>query len=139
MRSPSRRTHQTKSDYQKELFVHAVSTQSVTLDAVGVPSIGGTLAYDAVKLAPFVLGVSSLVSVKMPAKTDAYSARLGALYAATIYLKQDVGGSGQKFISELGFFTRTQDTSLTRQTQTDLILRVHYFFPVGRREKEGER
>ena len=125
--------------YQKELFVRASSTQSVTIDAVNVPSIGGKLSYDLLKLDPFTFGMSSSLYVKGPAKSGGYNIRLGAEYGATIYLKQSAGGVGQEsnFQTELGFNSRSQNTSITKQTQTQITLGLRFVFPVGSQQKGG--
>ena len=125
--------------YQKELFVRASSTQSITIDAMNVPSIGGNLSYAIVKLDPFTFGASSSLYVKGPAKTDGYNVRLGAQYGAIIYLKQSLVEVGQEsnFQTELGFISRSQDTSIIKQTQTEITLGLRILFPVGRKQEGG--
>lgn len=134
----SRLNLELSADYQKEVFARAVSTQSATIDAVTIPSLGAKISFDIVDLDPFVLGLSSLVLIKMSTTTDAYIVKMGTQYGAIIYLKQFVGDNeASNFQTELSFTARDQGTSLIHQIQTDLTLGLRYFFPVGRRQKGG--
>ena len=115
--------------YQKELFARALSTTAITMDTVNVPSIGIKLSYDLARLNPFTIGVSSVSELKMAATTDQYSVDNGMLYGGTIYLKHDSGPHYMNNIqTELGYFTRMQNTSLVQQTENELMLSVRFFF-----------
>ena len=126
------------ADYQYEVFARATSTQSDTIDTVAVPSLGVKLSYDLLQQDPFTLGVSGLVSAKMPASTDSYDVRLGALYGGIIYLRLNKRARWvSQFDAELGVLQRAQSTSLTSQTQTDLSLSLKFYLPVGRNAEGG--
>lgn len=134
----SRFNLETEIAYGKELFGRPASTQSVTVDAVSIFALGSKLSYDFVRLDPFIFGVASSVYVKGPAKADSYDLSLGYQYSGIIYLKQSEGEERHaNFQTELGFTSRRQNTSITRQTQTDLTLGLRFSFPVGRREAGG--
>jgi hypothetical protein len=118
--------------YGKELFIRASSTQSVAVDAIDIPSISSKISYDIKKLSPFTLGISASYSAKFPAKTDFYDVKFGHEYGASIYLNQLTGKSRLSTIqTELGFSQRAQNTSVTTQNETSLMLGVRFFFDVG--------
>jgi LysM repeat protein len=115
--------------YGKELFIRAASTQSVAVDAINVPSISSKISYDIIELSPFALGVSATYSAKMPAKADSYNIKLGHEYGANIYLNQFTGNShNSKIQTELGFTRRSQNTNITSQTETNIMLGVRFHF-----------
>jgi hypothetical protein len=118
--------------YGKELFIRASTTQSVAIDAVNIPSISSKVSYDIKKLSPFTLGISASYAAKMPAKADSYNVKFGHEYGASIYLNQLTGKSQHSNIqTELGFSQRKQNTNVTTQTETNIMLGVRFFFDIG--------
>lgn len=130
------------AEYGKELFARAMTTQVDTVDVIHVPSIGAKVLYDFLHLDPFVLGVSGTYETKMPTHSSGYNAKLGHEFGASIFLKQSTektptkGMIASDFRTELGFYQRRQNTTISTQTETNFTLGVSYFFPVGR--KQGE-
>lgn len=121
-------------DYGKELFIRSVSTQSETVDAVNVPTLGTKLSYDFANLDPFHFGVSGTYKAMLPASADGYSVKFGNLYGLSLYFNQRMKGSESKFLTELGFYQRRQDTSFSSQTESNIMATLRYFFSVGARE-----
>lgn len=117
-------TSSLSASYQKELFTHGVSTSQTSVDAVTIPSVGGKLTYDLINTGSLALGLSGELQYKFAAKTDSYKVKQGYKYAAAVYLKQN-----QSFQTDLGVFSRVQDTSLTQQTETGVLLSVTFNFP----------
>lgn len=133
-------------DYKRELFIRAVSTQSVTVDSVSIPSVSAQASYDAIRAEPFVVGVSSILSLKMPATPGSYTVGRGTSYGGTIYLQQFSNAkkqSGKSFsapdlTTELGFIRRSQNTSITTQVQTDIFLKLKFPLPSSGESKKGK-
>jgi LysM repeat protein len=108
-------------EYQKEAFVRSASTDAVTVDAVSVPELGGRLSLDLLKKNSLTLGVSGDFSEFFQTATAGYTVLQGNEYGGALYFKQDVGGSALQ--TELGYFSRQQNTSITDQTERDFIVR----------------
>jgi LysM repeat protein len=121
-------------DYQKEAFSRAASTTSVAVDAVSVPEVGGSLSLDLLKSGVFTIGVSGEYSELFQASTAGYRVLQGSLYGGKIYLKQNVGGSALQ--TELGYFSIQQSTSITNQSENNILLQLRWLLPFGK--KEGE-
>ncbi len=135
----SRWNFELSAAYDKKLFVRAATTTSVAIDAVSVPSLGGKLTYELLRLDPFAVGISAHAALEMPAQTEGYPIRLGKSFGGTMGLRQQMGAGPRSnaFESELGFYQRTQDTDFSRQTETSLVLKFRIFFAVGRRQQTG--
>jgi LysM repeat protein len=123
-------------DYQKEAFVRSISTNSVTVDAVAVPELGGRLAFDLLKKNSLTLGISGQFTELFQAPTAGYTVSQGNLYGGIIYFKQDVGGAGSTLTTELGYFSRQQSTDITNQTERDFLLQFRWFLPSGGKTEE---
>jgi hypothetical protein len=108
--------------YQKELFARSISTSEVTVDAVSLPEFEVEASYDLVSLSPFKLGISGAGEAIFPGSIDSYSVHWGSLYGGSVYLKE------KDYQTDLGFFTRSQNSSLVHQTENDLILSVRISF-----------
>jgi hypothetical protein len=121
-------------DYEKEAFVRATSTKSVTVDAVAVPELGGSLALDLLRKNSLTLGISGQYSELFQASTGGYTVLQGSLYGGKIYFKQDVGQSAVQ--TELGYSSRQQNTELTNQTEKDIVLQLRWFLPSGKKSEE---
>jgi hypothetical protein len=115
-------TLSTSAKYQTELFARAVSTTEAAVDGVMLPSVEAKISYDLITLSPFTFGISGVSDLIFPGSTDGYSVRLGESYGGTMYLREE------DYQTELGFFTRSQNTSLVHQTENDLRLSVRIFF-----------
>jgi hypothetical protein len=120
--------------YQKQAFLRSISTTSVAVDLIDVPSISAKLNYDLIELSPFTLGIAGVSELTLPASADSYAVRLGASFGGILYLKQKLAERerrAEQLETSLGFFQRKQNTSLVEQTETDLVLSVRYFFGGG--------
>jgi LysM repeat protein len=113
-------------DYQKEAFIRGVSTDTVAIDAVSVPEVGASLVLDLFKKNSLTLGVSGQFSELFQAATEGYTVSQGSLFGGKVYFKRDSCGSA--FQTDLGYFSRQQDTNLTNQTERDLILQLRWEF-----------
>lgn len=117
-------------EYQKEAFVRSASTDAVTVDEVSVPELGGSLSLDLLKKNSLTLGVSGDFSELFQAATTGYTVQQGNEYGGKLYFKQNVGGSALQ--TELGYFSRQQNTSITNQTERDFVVRFRWFLPFGK-------
>jgi len=116
-------------DYEKALFARAVSTTEKTVDAVMIPQVGGRVSYDFIKFSPFTLGASGSLDLLLPGSTDSYQIRLGAQTGAILYLKRNaISGEQMNYQVGIGASSRSQNTSITSQSQTDLTLLVQVYF-----------
>jgi hypothetical protein len=107
--------------YEKELFLRSLSTRSVAIDSVSVPSLGVKLSYALFEASPFTVGVRGMSAAVLPGSTEGYQTKVGVSYGGMFYLSQD---SSKKLETSVGFFQRRQNTSLVRLTETDLVLSV---------------
>ena len=121
---------------EKDLFIRALSTTSVTVDSVMVPSLGAKLSYDLVKLKAFTLNVAGVYEEKFQATTDSYTVGQGALYGGIIGVRQH-NPRGDMFQIDLAAFTRPQNTSATTQTETTYTLSLKFFFSLIKPEENG--
>jgi hypothetical protein len=120
---------------QKEAFVRSASTNAVTVDAVSVPEVGGKLSLDLFKKNSLTFGVAGEFSELFQAPTAGYTVLTGNEYGGNIYFKQGVAGSSV-LQTELGYLSRQQSTSITNQTERDLIFRFRWYLPFGKKENE---
>ena len=119
-------------NYQKEFFLRGVSSSTITIDTVSVPTMGAKFSYDLFKRSPLTLGVGFEAALKLPASADSYSARLGALYGGKIYLDLDQNRKNhEQFKTSVGFYQRVQNTTLVNQTETNVVLSVQFYFGGG--------
>ena len=123
---------------QKEAFVRATSTTSVTADAVAIPELGAKLSLDLISLRSWTIGASAQFFELFQASGQGYSISQGNLFGGALYVKQNVGRGGSAIQTELGYFSRQQNTNITNQTQNDLILQLRWFLPEGRDAEKGE-
>lgn len=112
------------ADYQKELFVRSINSTTVTVDGVLVPSLGPAVEYDFLDYNNLTLGVSGRLDYKLGAKVDSYRVKNGQLYGAGIYLKETNG-----LQIDLSFYTRSQDSTITKQKETGVFLGVKFMVP----------
>jgi LysM repeat protein len=127
------------ANYSKELFVRAISTQSDAVDALYVPSFGSKISYNMIALDPFIFGVSGKYSAKMSASAEGYEVRSGSEYGASIYLKQFTSKNRETpFEAEFNFSQRKQNTNVSTQVETHLIITLTYLFSLGKQQGEGQ-
>jgi hypothetical protein len=110
------------------MFARANSTSSIAVDTINLPSFQLKASYDLIALDPFIFGVSGVSKVIFPGNTDSYHVNLGMLYGGIIYLRDQKDEVPEDNIqTEVGVFTRSQNTALVHQTETDLTLSVRIF------------
>ena len=122
-----------KADYQKELFVRGITTNSVTVDAIAIPSISIKSSFDMAHFESSTAGVAAQVKYLFPTDTDNYKVLAGTEYTATMYVRQASSIFDEsKYQAELSYVQRGQNTSLTVQTESSVFLGVRFFYPAGR-------
>jgi hypothetical protein len=114
--------------YQSELFARSTSTKNVTIDAVHLPSLESTMSYKAFSLESFTLGVSMNFDLKLPAETDSYDVKLGKGYGGAIFLERAPGKDMRAFKTNIGFYTRSQDSSIIQQKEKRIYLGLEVNF-----------
>lgn len=122
------------AEIEKNLFIRAVSSSSITVDSVLTPTIGAKISYDLIKLNAFSLNASGLCEYKLPAKTDGYETKSGVSYEGIMSVKQTINGE-DKYEVSFGASTRPQNTTLTDQTETAYTMSLRFLFPLRRHEK----
>jgi hypothetical protein len=124
-------------DYEQEAFVQGLSTNSVAVNTVAIPEAGGSLDLDLFKRDGLTLGVSGQYSVLFPASAQEYNVLEGSLYGGKVYVKQEgEGASSLSYQTELGYFQRQENTTITNQTEKDVVLQFRWFLPFGRKSTE---
>jgi hypothetical protein len=97
-----------------------------------VASLGVKTSRDLKNLNPFIIGVAASYKAIMPAKSDSYTIKLGHEIGASVYLtQQGQKANKSKFQTELGFTHRKQDTSIAKQSETNVMLGVRFYFSSG--------
>ncbi len=124
--------------YQKELFGRSLSTTSVAMDAVSVPSLRLQSNWDLVNLDPFVFGVAPIIQVYFSTQGDSYPIRQGKALGGTLYFKQSVSGNEPNFQTEVGVLSRTQNSAQIEQNELSFFLNLRFFFDIGRKQKARE-
>ncbi len=114
------------ADYQKELFVRSIDTTTITVDGILVPSVGSNLEYDFLNYNNLILGISGKFDYKLASKADSYRVNNGYVYGAGLYLKEIKG-----IQTDLSFYTRGQDSTITQQKETGVFLSVKMMVPHG--------
>ena len=115
-------------NFEKQLFVRAVNTNSATIDAVGTPSLKSTLSWDAYSANSFILGLSGSAASHFPTPTDSYKVYRGESFDATLYLRQKHIGSGDRNLETgICYSVREQNTSLTKQKERNLSIGLKLF------------
>jgi hypothetical protein len=124
-------------NYQKEAFASSISTTSVSVDTVAIPELGGKLDLDVIKTSAITLGLSGEYTKLFQASTDGYAISPGSLEGGLIYFRRNLNASETHFQTELGYFERQQDTSLTNQSEKEVLLQIRWTLPFGQKEVEG--
>lgn len=119
-------------DYGSEIFVKSSSTTNVTMNAIPLTSLHSKLTFQAFQQHEFKLGVSALGSFIFSGKSDSYEINPGVSYGGSIYLEQlDLSARKPKFITEVGYLGRSQNTSIASQNEYSIFLQIHFFLPIG--------
>jgi hypothetical protein len=121
----------------KELFERAVSTNSVTIDAISTPELHLEPGFRLFAKRPLILGVSFPLGIEAPASTNSYTTQLGESYGIKFFLIEDLGHEIQMTTSA-GYFMRNQNTSITTQTQSDLGFSLGFSFPLSRGPEQNK-
>jgi hypothetical protein len=120
-------TLEASANYDSALFIRGITANSSTVDTIMIPSLEFKLDYDLVHHAPFTLGVSGWVDALAPASADSYQINTGYAIGGNLYLKE-IRGHGTSTVLELGFANRNQNSSIASQTESEIILKMRFFF-----------
>lgn len=124
------------ADDEKELFVRATSTTSVTADSVSLINFGSRLSYNFIHLDPFNLGSSLELKGFLPATTDNFTTRFNTQLGCIIYLAQEEE-KNMNFNTELGFTIKNMNTSITIQRETSLTLALRFHLYPTKKQTES--
>ncbi len=114
-------------DIEKNLFVRSLSTTTVTVDSVNLPSLGANLTFDVATRRTFRVSLSALYAEKFGATTDAYTVHMGEQFGGLLNVIKK-NASDDQYAIGLGAYSRHQNTSATTQTETLYELSLHLFF-----------
>jgi LysM domain len=118
--------------YQRELFMRAQSTTALSIDTVLVPSISAKLFGKIYESSHWMFGAAGIFTWKGGATTDLYSVNPGTQIGGTLSMRtQRQSSSFSPFETEFGYFRTVQNTSITDQTRSDILLKVHFNLPLN--------
>ena len=117
-------------DAEKEVFMRGLTSKTVAMDSVLVPSTGLKLTVDLMKRNSFHLDVSGIYELKFYSTTDIYKIKQGALIGGTL----GVGHQNElrdSFRVNLSAKSRKQQTSSTSQTEMLYTLSLQFSLGFG--------
>lgn len=117
----------TRLGFHQRVYLKAISSTTVELDPLSVPSLSIVGAYDFLNRNPFVVGAGIGTGVDLPASEDAYKTRMNPNFQAMLYIKHHVS---QNLQTEVGLKSHylIQNTSIAKQSQTDLGIYLRMSF-----------
>ncbi len=118
---------------EKDLFVRGISTTSITVDDVLIPSLGVTIGADLIQLEAFTVNAELDAQEKFPATTDSYAVKSGTSFGGILGVTEHLRGE-DRFEVGFGAFSRTQNTSATNQTEILYTMFLRFHFPLTRPE-----
>jgi len=125
--------------FSERVYLKGVSSTSITLDPLVVPSVLASGHYDLYALRRFSAGLRLGVGLDLPANASesAYKTRLNPLIRSALFVRHDVT---RRFFGEVGLqsnWTR-QNTTLVNQSQLDLGIYLGLHLPFGGDDQRGE-
>ncbi|QLY24963.1 LysM peptidoglycan-binding domain-containing protein [Bdellovibrio sp. KM01] len=120
--------------YGQELYLHGLTTTSVSIDTANVSSIGASLDYQIFKKKSTSVGFFVSGSYLGGTSTDTYTIDSGSFYKGLLYIRRDKNGRLLSF--EVGAQQRNQNTSVSDLSETNVFGNVIYGFDLFNEEKK---
>ncbi|WP_168196687.1 LysM domain-containing protein [Bdellovibrio sp. ZAP7] len=120
--------------YGQELYLHGLTTTSVSIDTANVSSFGASLDYQIFKKKSTSVGFLVSGSYLSGTSTDTYTIDGGSLYKGLLYIRRDKNGRLLSF--EVGVQQRNQNTSVSDLSETNVFGNVIYGFDLFNEEKK---
>lgn len=114
---------------EQKLFIHDLSSTDFRIDTLWTPVAGSKFSFDIIPFSTRAIGVSAEAAINLKSSNNGTESKLGQTYGTSVFLHPTVFSDAPSQIhAELGFKTRLQDTSLTKQTENTFFLKVGLFF-----------
>ncbi|WP_413292696.1 LysM peptidoglycan-binding domain-containing protein [Bdellovibrio sp. HCB185ZH] len=120
--------------YAQELYLHGLTTTSVSIDTANVSSLNALLDYQIFKKKSTSVGFVVSGGYLGGTSTDTYTIDGGSLYKGLLYIRRDKNGRLLSF--ELGAQQRNQNTSVSDLSETNVFGNVIYGFDLFSEEKK---
>lgn len=120
--------------YANELFVYGLTSNSLAIDSVAIPSGNIELSYKILSKGKTSLGVTGTGSYYLSSKADGYSVSNGTGYGASIYLRRDY--DGKSFGAVVGYKERNQDSSVASNREKNVYGALMYSIPLFKDEQK---
>lgn len=115
-------------DYSNQLFMHGLSTSSLVIDSVAVPSFSIGLNYTLLQKGKTSLGLTGSAAYLLGASTDGYSISNGSAFGGGAYLKYQY--SGKELGLNVGYSQRSQNTSIIGLSEQNIFGVLTFSMPL---------
>ncbi|UYL09155.1 LysM peptidoglycan-binding domain-containing protein [Bdellovibrio sp. SKB1291214] len=119
--------------YGQELFLHGLSTTTISIDSANISAVSVGLDYELFKKGSTSIGASISGSYLGGSSTDTYTIDAGSAYKGLLFIRRDRHGKLLKF--EVGAQQRNQNTSVSDLSETSVFGNVIYGFDLFSEEK----